>query len=297
MRPLSQRLYTARQVRELDRIAIEECGIDGYVLMQRAGQTAYRLLRRCYPRARSVAIYCGRGNNGGDGYVVAALARRAGLEVRLLALGEPSTGSARRALADFQRTGGTVEAFDAGRRAPDAELLVDALLGTGLDRAPAGEYARAIEQINGAGRPVLSLDIPSGLHADSGQALQPCVKADVTATFIGRKLGCFTADGRAVAGSVHFEDLDVAPEIYARVEGAAVLIDPSRHAGPLRSRSATAHKGDAGRVLIAGGNHGMPGAPCMAARAAHRSGAGLVYMATRARPEHLVVASLETMAT
>jgi len=296
MRRLSQRLYTAAQVRELDRTAIEDCGIDGYALMQRAGHAAYRLLRRRFPRARRVAIYCGSGNNGGDGYVVAALARRAGLEVRLFALGEPASDSARQALGEFRKAGGTVETFHADRE-PEVEVLVDALLGTGLDRAPAGEYARAVEQINRAGRLVLALDIPSGLHADTGLALQPCVKANVTITFIGRKLGCFTADGKAVAGSVHFEDLGVSPEVYAKVDGAAGLIDPRRHAGPLRGRSATAHKGDAGRVLIAGGNHGMPGAPCMAARAAHRSGAGLVYMAVRARPEHLVVASLETMAT
>lgn len=295
MSRVPQRLYTAGQVRELDRIAIEGFGIDGYALMQRAGLAAYRLLRYRFPGVRRLAVYCGSGNNGGDGYVLAALAMQAGLAVRLIAVGDAKTDATKRALADFRAAGGAPERFDAGGP-PDADVMVDALLGTGLARAPAGDYGRAIEQINATGRPVLALDIPSGLDADTGAALEPCVCADATATFIGRKLGCFTADGRAVAGRVYFDDLGVPPDVYGSVEGAASLIDPRPHAAVLRSRPATAHKGDAGRILIAGGNRGMPGAPCMAARAAHRSGAGLVYLATRSRPEHLVANTLESMA-
>lgn len=292
----AQRLYTADQVRELDRVAIEDFGLDGFELMKRAGQVAYRLLRRRFPRARRLAVYCGSGNNGGDGYVLAALAIRAGLAVRLVAVGEARSDSARRALVEFRSAGGEPESFDADR-APEADAMVDALLGTGLERAPAGDYGRAVEQINRAALPVLAMDIPSGLHADSGAALAPCVRAAATATFIGRKLGCFTADGPAAAGEVHFEDLAVPPQVYERVGSTASVIDPAPHAARIRGRPATAHKGDAGRVLIAGGNHGMPGAPCMAARAAHRGGAGLVYLATRSSPEHLVANTLESMAT
>ncbi|MDZ7841456.1 MAG: NAD(P)H-hydrate dehydratase [Gammaproteobacteria bacterium] len=290
-----QRLYTAAQARELDRIAIEEFGLDGYGLMQRAGLAAFRLLRCRFPRARRVRVYCGSGNNGGDGYVLAALALKAGLAVRLAAVGDVKSDAAGKALAAFRKTGGLPEAFDAGG-APDADVVIDALLGTGLDRPPAGDYGRAIEQINEAGRPVLAMDIPSGLHADTGAALQPCVRADATATFIGRKLGCFTADGRDAAGVVHFDDLGVPGEVYQRVNSAASIIDPHSLAARVRARPATAHKGDAGRVLIVGGNRGMPGAPCMAARAAHRSGAGLVYLATRSRPDDLVGSTLESMA-
>lgn len=292
---MTQRLYTADQVRELDRVAIEDLGVDGYALMRRAGLAGYRLLRRRCPRARRVAVYCGSGNNGGDGYVLAALAIEAGLDVRLIAVSDPRSDIAKQALADFRAAGGAPRAFDADAAA-DADVLVDALLGTGLARAPAGDYGRAIEQINASGRPVLALDVPSGLDADTGAALAPCVRADATATFIGRKLGCFTADGRAVAGEVYFDDLDVPPETYSGVEWVAAIIDPRPYMSVIRSRPATAHKGDAGRVLIAGGNLGMPGAPCMAARAAHRSGAGLVYLATRSRPAELVANTLESMA-
>lgn len=296
MSRVPQRLYTAGQMRALDRVAIEALGGDGYALMKRAGLAAFRLLRYRFPRARRLAVYCGSGNNGGDGYVLATLAKHAGLDVRLVAVGEARTDTARQALADFRAAGGSAEGFDSDS-VSDVDVLVDALLGTGLDRAPDGDYGRAIERINRAGTPVLALDIPSGLHADTGAAFEPCVRADATATFIGRKLGCFTADGRAVAGELYFDDLDVPREIYARVEWAASVIDPHSFISLVGRRPATAHKGDAGRVLIVGGNHGMPGAPCMAARAAHRSGAGLVYLATRAKPEHLVVNTLESMAT
>lgn len=296
MSSIPQRLYTAAQARELDRIAIEEFGLDGYALMQRAGLAAFRLLRCRFPRARRLAVYCGSGNNGGDGYVLAALAMKAGLAVRVIAVSDVKSDTAGKALGDFRKAGGTPEAFDAGG-VLDADVVIDALLGTGLDRPPSGDYGRAIEQINDAGRPVLAMDIPSGLHADTGAALQPCVRAGATATFIGRKLGCFTAAGRDAAGMVHFDDLDVPGEVYQRVDSAASIIDPRPLAARVRARPATAHKGDAGRVVIVGGNRGMPGAPCMAARAAHRSGAGLVYLATRSRPDDLLGSTLESMAT
>lgn len=291
-----QRLYTAGQVRDLDRVAIDDIGIDGYELMKRAGLAAYRLLRYCFPRSRRLAVYCGSGNNGGDGYVLAALALDAGLQVELLAVGEAKSEVSQKALSEFVNAGGVVTPYESGDSTA-AEVVVDALLGTGLERAPTGVYGRAIEEINRSARPVIALDIPSGLNADTGKALEPCIRAKATATFIGRKLGCVTADGPAMTGRLYFDDLDVPAEIYDRVGSTAALVDPERYAPFLRARSATAHKGDAGRVLIAGGNYGMPGAPCMSARATHRTGAGLVYLATRHEPEHLIPNSLESMAT
>lgn len=290
-----QRLYGARQVRDLDRVAIDDLGIDGYELMRRAGLAGYRLLRYCFPRARRVAVYCGSGNNGGDGYVLAALALAAGMEVRLVAVGRAKTATARRAVADFEKAGGVVLPWD-DELPGEVDAVVDALLGTGLEQAPAGDYGKAIERINSAGCPVLALDIPSGLHADTGRALEPCVHADATATFIGRKLGCFTGDGRGVVGRLYFDELGVPGEVYERVTWACELIEPRLYAAVIAGRSPTAHKGDAGRVLVVGGNHGMPGAPCLSARAAHRTGAGLVYLATRSRPEDLVPSTLETIA-
>lgn len=291
-----QRLYTAAQVRELDRVAIEEFGIEGYELMKRAGRVAYRLLRYRWPRARRVVVYCGSGNNGGDGYVVATLALEAGLDVRLINLGEAKTDTARLALSDFRAAGGELAGFDE-KEGPDSDVVVDALLGTGLERAPAGRYGQAIDRINRADCGVLALDIPSGLHADTGRALMPCVQADVTVTFIGRKIGCFTGDGPGVTGDLVSDDLCVPVEVYSRVGIAARIIEPRPGATRVSGRSATAHKGDAGRVLIAGGNQGMPGAPCMSARAAHRSGAGLVYLATRHRAGELIPMTPESMAT
>ncbi|MBS1269199.1 MAG: Bifunctional NAD(P)H-hydrate repair enzyme Nnr [Gammaproteobacteria bacterium] len=295
MNKTSQRLYTARQVRELDRVAIEDFGVDGYELMKRASLAGYRLLRYCFPGAGRLAVYCGSGNNGGDGYVLASLARRAGLRVELVAVGESKSETAKQALAEFEQAGGAVTHRE-HEACPDADVIVDALLGTGLERAPAGVYGRTIERINEADCPVLALDIPSGLHADTGKALEPCVTADATATFIGRKLGCFTSDGRAVTGLLYFDDLDVPDEIFTRVESTATVIAPHRYVSFLQARPATAHKGDAGRVLIIGGNHEMPGAPCLSARSAHSSGAGLVYLATRLKPADIVPNTPESMA-
>jgi len=293
MSMVPQRLYTAGQVRELDRIAIEDCGIEGYALMQRAGLAAFRWLRYCFPRATRLAVYCGGGNNGGDGYVLAALAARAGLDVQVVAVGEAKSAAARRARRDFERAGGALS----GEHDPSrSDVIVDALLGTGLQRAPAGAYGDVVRRLNAAAVPTLAMDIPSGLHADTGEALEPCVRADTTVTFIGRKLGCFTAAGRARAGRIYFDELGVPPAIYERVEHAASLIAPGGHAAFIGARSASAHKGDAGRLLVVGGNHGMPGAPCLSARAAHRGGAGLVYLASRSRPAELVSNSLESMA-
>lgn len=291
-----QRLYTARQVRELDRIAIEELGIDGYELMKRAGLASYRVLRFCFPHARRIAVYCGGGNNGGDGYVVATLALEAGMQVKLFGVSESKSRTAKQAASDFKAAGGVVAPYREGVPA-DTEVVVDALLGTGLEQAPAGAYGRAIEEINRAPCPVIALDIPSGLNTDTGKALEPCIRATATPTFIGRKLGCLTADGPAVTGRLHFDDLGVPADVYDRVESTAGLISPEPYASFVRSRPATAHKGDAGRVLIVGGNHGMPGAPCMSARAAHRSGAGLVYLATRHAPDDVIANTLESMAT
>lgn len=296
MNKVPQPLYTAAQVRELDRIAIEDFGVDGYALMKRAGRAAYRWLRYRYPRARGITVYCGSGNNGGDGYVVAALALQAGMVVHLVNVGEAKSDTAGRALADFLSAGGVLSGFNDGER-PEGDVVVDALLGTGLERAPAGRYGRAVELINESGRPVLALDIPSGLHADTGQILAPCIRADATATFIGRKLGCLTADGPAVSGRLVFDDLDVPAGIYQHVQPVARVIDPRAWAERIGARPATAHKGDAGRVLIVGGNRGMPGAPCLSARAAHRSGAGLVYLATRHGAGELVPNTPESMAT
>ncbi|RFF26313.1 MULTISPECIES: NAD(P)H-hydrate dehydratase [unclassified Wenzhouxiangella] len=273
-------LYRAESVRELDRQAIEGHGIDGYDLMRRAGRRAFEIMRARWPEARAVTICCGGGNNGGDGYVMARLAREAGLAVQLIAMKSPDelSGTAARAAKDWLAVGGSIEQSDERLR---GDVIVDALLGTGLDRPVRDDYARLIDHINDTGRPVLAVDVPSGLNADTGMPQGRCVRAWATVTFIGRKRGLYTGQAGRWCGTVLFDALDTPQAIHDIVETDATLLDPGLLRHCLPARPADTHKGDLGRALIIGGNHGMAGAPVLAGRAALRTGSGLVTLATR----------------
>ncbi len=274
-------LYRAASVRELDRLAIENHGIDGYDLMRRAGRRAFEILRGRWPEARTVSICCGGGNNGGDGYVMARLARESGLAVQLIAMKAPDqlSGTAAQAANDWLAAGGMAESPDERLR---GDVVVDALLGTGLDRPVRDDYARLIDRINDTGRPVLSVDVPSGLDADTGIPLGRCTRADATVTFIGRKRGLYTGQAGRWCGAVLFDALDTPAATHAAIDADATLLQAGRLHAALPARPADTHKGDLGRLLIVGGNHGMAGAPVLAGRAALRTGSGLVTLATRA---------------
>jgi len=274
--------YAAAAVREMDRIAIEELGIPGYDLMRRAGQAAFDCARQRHPGARRWLVLCGAGNNAGDGYVVARLALAAGLRVAVVALSDPRglTGDAAAAWRDFERAGGSVNPFSDAVCA-GADLVVDGLLGTGLARPLEGAWLQVVERVNAAGRPVLALDVPSGLDADTGQPLGAALRADVTVTFIGRKQGLYLGRGPDHAGEVRFADLGVPAEKFAHVAPQLRLFGTAERLQALPRRARTAHKGDFGHVLVVGGNDGMGGAARLAGEAALRAGAGLVSVATR----------------
>jgi len=287
---IRNRLYRAEQVRELDRLAIDEHGLAGYELMQRAGSAAFATLRARWPEARKLTVCCGGGNNGGDGYVIARLARQAGLMVQLIALKNPGelSGDAATAAADWEGAGGTLADAD---EALAGELIVDALLGTGLDRAPAGSYAALIERINDGGKPVLAVDVPSGFDADTGMPLAPAVRADLTVTFIGNKRGLHTGQAGRWCGERLYFDLATPEAIHEAVPVDAWLLDASKLAAWLPPRTPDTHKGDLGHVLVIGGDAGMAGAPVLAGRAALRTGSGLVSLATRADHAGLALAA------
>lgn len=276
-------LYNAAQVRELDARLIA-AGTSGFDLMQRAAHAAWRALRRRWPDAGAVTVLAGRGNNAGDGYLLAALAQRAGWQVRVLAVGDPQTlqGDAALACAEARDCGVPIEPWRA--EAPLQGVLVDALLGTGLTGAVREPYASAIAAINASGRPVLAIDLPSGLCANTGQVLGQAVRADLSVTFIGLKLGLFTADGPDRVGALVFDDLQADPGIVAQVASEAVRLDHGSLAR-VAPRSPTAHKGSFGQVLVIGGDLGTGGAALLSAEAALRCGAGMVTLATR--PEHV----------
>lgn len=281
-------LYSAEQARQIDRAAAQQPGCSGDALMERAGTAAFALLRRLWPHARRIAVLCGAGNNGGDGYVLARLAQGAGLSPQLTAVvGPPRAGSeASRARQAYVASGGNETHVPADALA-EADVVVDALLGTGLDRPLAGAVADAIDAINAARAPVLALDVPSGLNADTGAAPGVVVEADATLSFVARKRGLYTGAAREYCGRLHFDALD-APALAIDAAGAAPAglldLDGLRDQWlPRRRRGA--HKGDFGHVLVLGGDYGYGGAVCLATTAAARTGAGLTSVATR--PEHV----------
>jgi len=274
---LPRQLYRAADVRELDRRAIEQLHIPDEELMERAGAALYRVLRARLPAAGRVLVLCGGGNNGGDGYVVARLAREAGLDVTLAAVVGAGAvrGAARSAMRRFTAAGGVCEAFST-EMPGQAEAIIDALLGTGLDRPVSGEAAEVIRAVNTSGKPAIAADLPSGLHADSGDVLGTAVRARYTVSFMGLKAGLFTGRGPAFAGEVLFDDLGVPAETADGLSPLAWRLDPEDLSGWLAPRERDAHKGDFGHVVMLGGGTGMAGAIQLAGHAALRAGAGRV---------------------
>jgi len=283
---LPLQIYTAAQVRELDARLIA-AGTPGYELMQRAAYAGWRALRQKWPQSGCITVLAGRGNNAGDGYLIAALAMHAGWQVQVLAVGDPAElqGDARRAWAEAD-TGG-VEIRPWSECAPLQGVLVDALLGTGLQGSVREPYAQAICMINASHLPVLAVDIPSGLCADTGSELGVAVQASLTVTFVGLKLGLFTGAGPDRVGTLQFAELQGDPLVRAEVAVAAERLTAAGLT-KLPPRKRTTHKGELGHVLVIGGDRGFAGAALLAAESALRAGAGLVSLATRG--EHVLAA-------
>jgi ADP-dependent NAD(P)H-hydrate dehydratase / NAD(P)H-hydrate epimerase len=278
----SNQLYTADMVRELDRRAIEDHSIPGIVLMKRAGAAAFAELMTCWPDTGQITVFCGGGNNGGDGYIIAGLARQRGLAVKLFQLApvDKLTGDAYRAWQFAHQAGVSMTPYD-GSDVPAGGVIVDALLGIGIKGTVRASYEEAIAAINVSHSPVLAVDIPSGLCSDTGSILGHAVVADITVTFIGMKVGLLTGLGPEVVGKLVYRDLNVPAQIFAGVTPAANKLALNELMYHLPTRARSAHKGNYGHVLVIGGNEGFGGAAAMAAEAALRVGAGLVGVATR----------------
>ena len=292
MQNLPANIYSVAAVRETDRTTIEDHGVPGYTLMTRAGEAAVREAVHAFPAARRWQIICGAGNNGGDGYVVARLAALEGIAVSVLTLVDPGTltGDAATACTDFSAAGGVVLPY-AGQLDEDAELLFDGILGSGLEREVGGRFAEAVAAINAHPSPVVALDIPTGIHGDSGAVLGCAVEADLTVTFVGLKSGLFLGEAPDYCGNVRFAGLDIPDSYRQSIEVAFRRVDDATLRAALPRRARTSHKGDNGHVLIVGGGEGMPGAVRLAGEAALRAGAGLVSIATHPSHAAMIVAS------
>ncbi len=283
----ARRLYGAAQVREMDRRTIEDGGIPAYTLMQRAAAVSFRALQERWPQARHIAVLCGAGSNGGDGFEIARLARVAGLDVDVWQFGISPAGTiGARARDAWLVDGGLIDRWpEHGTDLRGAEVIVDAIFGTGLSRPPPAEIGgaiRAIAEARAGGCGVMAVDMPSGVMADTGCAPGEAIVADVTVTFIGNKLGLFSGCGPEHCGKVVFDPIGVDISRFEDIEPQAFLMEAADLREVLPQRQRQAHKGDHGHVLIIGGDHGMAGAALLAARGAQRAGAGLVTVATRA---------------
>ncbi|MBF7074116.1 NAD(P)H-hydrate dehydratase [Glaciecola sp. MH2013] len=297
---LTQKLYRAAQVKHLELEAAAKVGITKFELMQRAGKAVFERCISLMPNTDTYLILVGVGNNAGDGYITALNAVNAGKNVILCAI-EPErevTGDVARAQKAWLDNGGKVEAFDAAML-ERCDLVIDALLGIGIVGLIRNEFADVIDSINSSGIPVVSIDLPSGLDADTGESLGRCIQADITITFIGIKLGLTTGAGKQSCGKLIFEDLGIGKAFSDIARSDANALDIAHFKG-LAPRPVHSHKGSYGRLLCIGGNAGMAGAIRLSAEAALRSGTGLVKVyahegskiqISAGRPELMVTSS------
>jgi ADP-dependent NAD(P)H-hydrate dehydratase / NAD(P)H-hydrate epimerase len=277
------KVHRGAAVRVAEQVAMSRVGLDEDDLMARAGLAAWRLLLDRWPEAQRIGVLCGPGNNGGDGYVLAELARSSGRHVFVLRLGDDvKAGAARRAADAYLQAGGEAATIVVDDALPQADVWVDALFGIGLHRALEGSAAALVAALDrDAATPILALDVPSGVDADSGHHDGPAVRATVTLAFIVGKPGLYTGRGRAAAGEVVVDTLGLADHVFDDLEPSACVVRADMLPACFSPRPRNAHKGLFGHVLCIGGDHGYGGALALCAEAALRTGAGLVSAATR----------------
>jgi len=276
------KLCTAEEMRAIDDAAIGEYGIPGMVLMEDAGLRVLEAVEEILRPDSRVRVICGRGNNGGDGFVVARHLHNRGADVQVLLLAEAAgvRGDAEANFAIARRSGvPIVEAPSPralNRAAEEADVLVDGILGTGAKGAVHGPALMAIRATRRCRGKTIAIDIPSGISGNDGSVLGEAVRADVTVTFALPKIGLYTYPGRAYCGDIRVADIGV-PRALLEDEGLRTNVTTAADArAMLPARDPAAHKGDCGRVAILGGSPGLTGAPALAAHGALRAGAGLV---------------------
>ncbi|MBL4711844.1 MAG: NAD(P)H-hydrate dehydratase, partial [Gammaproteobacteria bacterium] len=288
MKSLSDKLYSVDSIVQLEQIAIKQFSIPAYELMKRAGEAVFNVIKMHYPERKNILVLCGSGNNAGDGYVVASLAKRAGFDVTVVSIIPPETLNNEALLAYKDWLSLSKNSQPDLTLLDGADIIIDALLGTGLSRNVSHQYETWIKAVNTAAKPVIAVDIPSGLLADTGVISGHAIKADKTVCFIGLKQGMYTAQAKDVCGQIILDSLALPAQIYEQVACSAHLLNAINYS-LLPIRKASSHKGCFGHVLLVGGNDSMPGALILAATAALRAGAGLLTIITIAK--HLTAIS------
>ena len=289
------KLYTASETRKIDNLAIKEKEISGYSLMQMAAEFSLDVILREFSPVEELIIFCSKGKNSGDGFLLGSYAKEFGLDVTVVmsSSAKELKGVSHKAFKEMQDSKvKTITTKSVAKlKVSDKAVIVDALIGTGLKGNLRKNIKDSILALNKLGlkSPVVSLDIPSGVNPDTGGINDICVYADITATFVAQKRGCFTSTGKKVSGEVIYSDLEIPKRIFSKVASSSCIVDYEKAISEVVYREQDAHKGDFGHVLVIGGDRGMGGAGLLASKAAVHSGAGLTSLVTR--PEH-VTASL-----
>ncbi|MFO0701470.1 MAG: NAD(P)H-hydrate dehydratase [Nitrospira sp.] len=295
-------IVTAAQMQRLERRTIGEARIPATTLMERAGTGVASSIEQLMGSVsgKMITVVCGKGNNGGDGFVAARLLRRRRARVRVLTMASPSELSRDAAVMyrEFVKTAGkssilSYKSKDAALSLfRESDLLVDGLLGTGLSSAVGGRYAEVIESMNEVGRPIVAVDVPSGLHADTGTAFGQAVRATLTVTFGLPKVGLYQNQGIDLSGDINLVDIGIPPSYVDDLESRVALITPEWVQQCLPRRDRSGHKGTYGHAGIIAGSVGKTGAAAMAGQAALRVGAGLVTVATPSSVNDILEAKL-----
>ncbi|CQR72153.1 Bifunctional NAD(P)H-hydrate repair enzyme Nnr [Sporomusa ovata DSM 2662] len=299
---------TAAEMREIDRIAISDYGIPGTVLMENAGVAVVRHLESIMEvlSERKFCIFAGKGNNGGDGYVIARHLVNQGAKVKVFLLGEKASvsGDARINLDIIDKMNIDIIEIASERdwdkvrvAATFADCLVDALVGTGFRGEVVGDMARVIDSINAAGKLVVAVDIPSGVEADTGRICGKAVRAAQTVTFCLPKPGLFLYPGAEFAGELMVADIGIPTAVVTRQQIKQNILMAGAIRTILPQRSPDAHKGINGRLAVVAGSRGLSGAAAMTAEAALRAGAGLITLATPASIQNVVAVKLTEVMT
>ncbi|MDN3379345.1 MULTISPECIES: NAD(P)H-hydrate dehydratase [unclassified Pseudoalteromonas] len=277
---LLQYVFSAEQVRTHEPSAAEQSAVSMYRLMERAGKAVFESAIKGYPHAQDYVVLVGVGNNAGDGYIVASLAKQAGKQVTVIAAApdKPLTGDALTAQKAWLAIDGEISTYDP-LTINSADIIIDGLLGTGLNSEVREPFIKLIKTANDSPAPIIAIDLPSGIDADTGAVQGIAIKAELCVTFVGIKQGLVTGEGRAYAGKCEFADLGVGQAFIQLAEASAALINYDTTQG-LTKRQNNSHKGSHGKLLCIGGNAGTAGAIRLTSEAALRTGAGMVKVYT-----------------
>ena len=285
------KLYTAKETKKIDNLAIKEKEISGYSLMQRAAEFALDVILKEFGPLEELVIFCAKGKNSGDGFLLGSLAKEFGLNVTIVTCcpSKEIKGVSSKAFKEMKASKARIISINSiGKlKVSRKAVIVDALIGTGIKGNLRKNIKDSILALNRLGTklPVVSLDIASGVNPDTGEVKDICVYADITITFVAQKRGCFTSIGKKVSGEVMYSDLEIPKKLFTKVTATSSIVNFEEYIDKVVYREQDAHKGNFGHVLVIGGDRGLGGAGLLASKAAVYSGAGLTSLVTR--PEHV----------